>query len=213
MKSSQIRNIVTVAAMALLGQANAQEAVRPILTPKPGPSPVINGPRVYGARPGRPFLYRIPCTGTRPIRFSAEGLPPSLQLDPATGILSGESPRQPAEYRITFHAANPKGRIAAPSSWWWATPWRSPLPWGGTTGTRTMTASPIADARGGRHSRRLRDGGLGYQYVNIDDCWMVKPGSTDPELGGEPRDAAGDIRANRNFPDMKALTAYIHGKG
>ena len=110
MKSSQIRNIVTVAAMALLGQANAQEAVRPILTPKPGLSPVINGPRVYGARPGRPFLYRIPCTGTRPIRFSAEGLPPSLQLDPATGILSGESPRQPAEYRITFHAANPKGK-------------------------------------------------------------------------------------------------------
>ena len=45
---------------------------RVILTPKPGPQPRINGPKVYGARPGHPFLYRIPCTGTRPIRFTAD---------------------------------------------------------------------------------------------------------------------------------------------
>jgi len=36
-----------------------------ILTPKPGPKPHINGPKVYGAGPGHPFLYRIPCTGER----------------------------------------------------------------------------------------------------------------------------------------------------
>ena len=23
---------------------------------------------------------------------------------------------------------------------------------------------------------------VGYQYVNIDDCWMMKPGSDDPNL-------------------------------
>ena len=54
---------------------------------------------------------------------------------------------------------------------------------------------------------------FGYQYVNIDDCWMIKPGSKDPALGGEPRDAAGAIRPNGRFPDMKALTDYIHAKG
>jgi len=53
----------------------------------------------------------------------------------------------------------------------------------------------------------------GYTYVNIDDGWMVKPGSKDPMLGGEPRDADGMINTNRNFPDMKALTDYIHSKG
>ena len=41
----------------------------------------------------------------------------------------------------------------------------------------------------------------GYVYVNIDDTWE-----------GE-RDAAGNIQANRKFPDMKALAGYVHSKG
>ena len=44
----------------------------------------------------------------------------------------------------------------------------------------------------------------GYMYVNIDDCWAVKPGAPDPTLGGEPRDAQGRVNPNRRFPDMKA---------
>jgi hypothetical protein len=42
----------------------ADEARR-ILTPPPPAEAKINGPTVYGARPGHPFLYRIPCTGER----------------------------------------------------------------------------------------------------------------------------------------------------
>jgi len=42
---------------------------------------------------------------------------------------------------------------------------------------------------------------LGYEYVNIDDCWQ-----------GE-RDAQGLIHGDKNFPDMKALADYIHSKG
>ena len=38
-----------------------EEAV--ILTPRPSPTPRINGPAVYGCRPGNPFIYRIPTTG------------------------------------------------------------------------------------------------------------------------------------------------------
>ena len=53
----------------------------------------------------------------------------------------------------------------------------------------------------------------GYQYVNIDDCWMTKPGSTDPDEQGPERDERGMINANGRFPDMKALTDYIHAKG
>ncbi len=53
----------------------------------------------------------------------------------------------------------------------------------------------------------------GYMYVNIDDCWSVKPGSPDSTLEGEPRDKNGMINSNKRFPDMKGLTDYIHGKG
>lgn len=52
-----------------------------IFTPNSGPAPHINGPKVYGCRPGHPFLYRIPCTGERPMQISAAGLPASLKLD------------------------------------------------------------------------------------------------------------------------------------
>jgi alpha-galactosidase len=41
----------------------------------------------------------------------------------------------------------------------------------------------------------------GYVYINIDDTW---------EAG---RDAQGAIVPNAKFPDMKALSAYVHSKG
>jgi alpha-galactosidase len=54
---------------------------------------------------------------------------------------------------------------------------------------------------------------FGYQYVNMDDCWMTKPGSDDAALAGPARDSKGAILPNKNFPDLKALTEYIHSKG
>ena len=60
-----------------------------ILTPPSPREPRINGPSVYGVRPGRPFLYRIPATGDRPMRFSVQDLPAGLTLDAATGIIRG----------------------------------------------------------------------------------------------------------------------------
>jgi len=41
----------------------------------------------------------------------------------------------------------------------------------------------------------------GYTYILIDDCWQGT------------RDAAGYIRPNAKFPDMKALANYVHSKG
>src|SRR3954454_12521892 len=40
-----------------------------------------------------------------------------------------------------------------------------------------------------------------YQYVNIDDTWELD------------RDAQGNMRTNKKFPDMKALADYVHSKG
>jgi alpha-galactosidase len=41
----------------------------------------------------------------------------------------------------------------------------------------------------------------GYVYINIDDTWEGK------------RDAEGFIHSNDKFPDMKALSDYVHSKG
>ena len=56
---------------------------------------------------------------------------------------------------------------------------------------------------------------VGYQYVNIDDCWMNAPRRRrDPlRVGPLPRRTAATSLPNKHFPDMKALTDYIHAKG
>jgi alpha-galactosidase len=54
---------------------------------------------------------------------------------------------------------------------------------------------------------------VGYQYVSIDDCWMNAPRADDPLRVGPLRDADGNIVPNRHFPDMKALTDYVHAHG
>ena len=53
----------------------------------------------------------------------------------------------------------------------------------------------------------------GYAMINIDDGWNIKLDTKDPDLGGPPRDPDGALRPNRLFPDMKALTGFIHAKG
>src|SRR5688572_30046264 len=61
-----------------------------IAAPVTSPQPAIHAPRVTGATPGRPFLFRIPATGQPPLQFAARGLPAGLALDAATGIISGK---------------------------------------------------------------------------------------------------------------------------
>jgi alpha-galactosidase len=185
-----------------------------ILTPKPGPEPRLNGPKVYGARPGMPFLYRVPATGARPMRFAAQGLPAGLKLDPGAGIITGTTPARTGPYEVTLRASNARGKaerkfrivvgetlaLTPPMGWnHWYTYYDRVDDKLFRSAADAMVSSGMAD--------------FGYQYVNIDDCWMTKPGSTDPTLGGPPRDASGAILANQRFPDMNALTAYIHAKG
>src|SRR5208283_3922907 len=75
------------------------------LSPPVVSTPRINGPSVYGVRSNRPFLYRIPAVGSRPLRFSAKGLPAGLKLDPETGIISGRSPGR-GTYTVHLSASN-----------------------------------------------------------------------------------------------------------
>ena len=79
-----------------------------ILTPPPSAAPRINGARVFGVRPGRPILWRVPVSGERPMRFAASGLPAGAKFDAATGFISGAVAER-GEYKICFSASNSKG--------------------------------------------------------------------------------------------------------
>lgn len=188
-----------------------EEAV--ILTPKPPKTPRINGPKVFGVRPGSPFLFTIPASGERPMRFEVEGLPAGLQVEPATGQITGILAER-GEHWVIFRASNALGTAERPfkivcGDRLALTPhmgWNSWYVW-----ENHVTDQIIRDAADAMVSSGLIN--HGYAYVNIDDCWAVKPGSTDETLAGEPRDPHGRINSNKRFPDMKALTDHIHAKG
>jgi len=83
-----------------------------ILTPKAPATPRINGPKIYGTRPGNDFLFRIAATGDRPMTYKAKGLPKGLTLDSNTGIISGKVLKT-GKYEVLLTASNKKGVINA----------------------------------------------------------------------------------------------------
>ncbi len=196
----------------LLGAGLAEEG-KVVLTPKASPQPRINGPKIFGVRPGSPFLYTIPATGDRPMEFAVKNLPVGLLLDPRSGQITGQLNR-PAEYVVELKATNRHGSALRSFKLVCGddlalTPhmgWNSWYVW-----ENHVTDSIMRAAADAMVSTGLID--HGWMYVNIDDCWAVKPGSPDSSLGGDPRDARGRVNSNRRFPDMKALTDYIHSKG
>jgi alpha-galactosidase len=192
--------------------ASAQTA--PAQTQTPPDSKIrINGPRLYGAHPHHPFLYRIPAVGKRPFEFSAEGLPTGLTLDAKSGIISGTTPER-GTYIVHLTAKNSRDKDAREfrivvGETLALTP---PMGWS----SWYMAHTDVSDALIRAQADALISTGLadhGYSYVNIDDGWNINSKSTDPAVSGPARDDNGNLRTNRNFPNMNGLTAYLHGKG
>ncbi len=189
-------------------------AVKPyILTPKAGPSPRITGARVFGVRPGSPVLFTLTATGEKPMQFTVENLPKGLTLNADTGQIQGVL-QEKGEYKTTVIATNKHGKaerefkivvgdticLTPPMGW---NSWNS---W----------ACAVDDAKVRASARAMVESGLidhGWTYINIDDCWMRKENSNDPVIGGPVRDKDGYLLSNAKFPDMKALTDYIHSLG
>ena len=192
---------------------NDTEEERYILTPPPSPKPRINGAKIVGASPGKPFLFTIATTGERPIRFVAKGLPEGLVLDEEKGVITGVCP-QKGRFPVAVMATNSKGvcvdtieicmegNLALTPHMGWNS-WY-------------VHATGVTQEIMEKSAQAMYDEGLvnfGYTFVNIDDGWSVKNGSDDPVIGGTLRNGDGTIRTNKNFPDMKRMTAYIHGLG
>ena len=201
-------------------RAGAPEAVSPaqepavILTPQPSPEPRINGTRIFGVRPGTPFLFTIPATGDRPMTFSADHLPRGLRLDSQTGRITGEL-KKAKTFIVTLHAKNALGEaqeqfkiVCGPQIG--LTPamgWNSWNCFASAVTEQDIKAAADAMVKSGLINH-------GWTYINIDDFWEVNPHrADDPTLQGPQRDAEGRILPNSRFPDMPGLTAYVHGKG
>ncbi len=200
-------------------RTKAQLTVRPptlapyVLTPKPSDLPRINGAKAFGVRPGNPFLYTIAATGKRPMKFAAKNLPKGLTLDESTGRITGTLDKR-GEYVVTLIARNAPGqseldlRIVSGDNISLTPPmgWNSWNCWAEAVDDAKVRAAADAMVKSGLVNH-------GWTYINIDDCWMVKPDAKDPVLAGSPRDSNGMINSNGKFPDMKALSEYVHSKG
>jgi alpha-galactosidase len=170
-----------------------------ILTPKAPAAPRINGARVFGVRPGHPFLYQIPATGGRPMKYAADSLPAGLALDAATGRITG-TVAAPGTHRVTLRATNAHGTDAQPLrievgeriSLTPAMGWNSWNCWGVNVDQEKVLASARAIV-----ARGLAD--HGWSYINIDDTWQ----------GARPAPTRA-LQPNAKFPDLKQFCDDLH---
>ena len=184
-----------------------------LLTPPAPATPRINGPDVFGVRPGSPFQYTVPATGNRPMKFSASNLPRGLRISARTGIITGKL-KMPGEYLVTLRAENVLGkaekyfRIVCGNQMALTPPmgWNSWNCFAGAVSEEKVKSAADAMVKSGLINH-------GWAYVNVDDYWQNHRDSKDPTLRGPFRDAKGNIVPNSRFPDMKGMADYIHSLG
>ncbi|MDQ1317194.1 MAG: alpha-galactosidase, partial [Candidatus Poribacteria bacterium] len=157
---------------------------------------------IFGVRSGSPFIYTIPATGKRPMKFEAENLPEGLKLDPDTGHISGKIIKN-GEYVVTLKAINELGksvrefRIVCGDNIC-LTPamgWSSWYVW-----ARDVSEQHLLDT-----AKAMVESGLinhGWTYINIDDGWQGKRGGK-----------FNAIQPNEKFTDMQSLCDYVHSLG
>jgi alpha-galactosidase len=173
-----------------------------ILTPKPPPEPRVNGARVFGVRPGRPFLFTIAATGDRPLTFAATNLPAGLALDEKAGRITGVLAKE-GEHVATLVARNSAGAAERPlkivvGDRIALTPpmgWNSWNCWAESVDEAKIRAAAEAAASTGLANH-------GWTYINIDDCWQ-----------GRRVPPAYALQGKEKFPDLKALAGFVHGLG
>lgn len=166
--------------------------------------PVINGPDIYGASPGKDFLYMLPVVGKRPLHYSEKGLPEGLLLHAESGQISGKAMNQ-GEYLVRVTVENELGCatknltiVIRPN----AIALTPVLGWCSWNCFRSeVTDDKIRGIADGMISSGLA--ARGYSYINIDSGWQSKT------RGGK----FNSIIPKDEFPDMEKLCDYIHSLG
>lgn len=162
----------------------------------------INAPKVYGVRPGSPFLFKIPAVGSKPIEYHIDHLPEGLQLDKQTGIITGQLNKK-GTYKTTINISNRYGvasksftiKVGDTLAFTPTMGWNSWNCWGINVSAEKVKSSAQA----------MIDKGLvdhGWNYINVDDGWEAAA-----------RAADSSIVTNSKFPDMKELGNWLHKRG
>jgi hypothetical protein len=214
-----------------------------VLTPPPVDSPKINIARLLGARPNHPVFFKIPVTGKLPIYIKILQMPRGCRYDSSSGSLAGIVKKKGdypftiiAANSVGSDTVRVNLRVGDNIA---LTP---PMGWSSWNSFGSdVTANDIRNVADIMVNTGLVN--YGWSYVNIDDCWMKRPSFKDPvfairdgltdkfeakenlrirlsrmrfnenELVGQVRDSVGNILSNKDFPDMRKLTEYIHSKG
>lgn len=172
------------------------------LTPAEEAKPAINGPLVVGAVVNKPFLFRIPVSGQKPINLQVTGLPEGVKFDAKNGVISGIV-RKSQDFPLKIVAKNQAGSdeqtielkvgdqisLTPPMGWnsWYCH-------------SELISQDAVLET-----ARQMVESGLadfGWSYVNIDDCWQGERGG--PSLA---------LQANARFGDMKKMCDDVHELG
>jgi len=183
-------------------QPIANDGERYILTPAVAKTPRINSPKIFGAKPGSPFLFTVAATGEVPISYSVDHLPNGLTIDSKTGIITGVLNKK-GTYLVTMKASNNFGAaqkqltikigdtisLTPPIGW---NGWNS---WARLIDREKVIASANAMVNMGLSKH-------GWTYINIDDGWQGYRTANNYAL-----------QPNKKFPDFKGMIDEIHSKG
>lgn len=198
--------------------------------------PKINGPRLYGASPGKEFMYTIAAIGARPMRFEIKNLPKGVKVNKTSGVISGII-KKAGEYSIEMVAKNEFGKasksftlvigdklaLTPPMGW---SSWYS---FG-----RNVTLNKVI-----RSAEIIKEKGLqnyGWSVIEIDDPWTNQPGINDsvwkqlksgekkvygyyegpdnlPQRRGQQRNSKGELLPNIFFANIKKFPSIMHRMG
>ena len=165
--------------------------------------PRINSPKIFGIRPGSPFLFKVAASGSGTMCYQAKDLPKGLSLDEKTGIISGTIYEGTGTFQVKFLVSN---SIACAEQDFQIisgehiclTP---PMGWN----SWYCYSESISEKAVRETADAMVEKGLinhGWTYINIDDCWQG-------ERGGK----YGAIQPNDRFEDMKGMCDYVHSLG
>jgi alpha-galactosidase len=199
--------LIPALVLVMVTALKAQDAVTDnsafILTPKAGPQPHINGPKIFGVRPGHPIVFTVPATGARPLKFSADNLPNGVKLNTSNGQLSG-SVDNVGTYNLVLHVKNAAGNdkrnfklvvgeeiaLTPPMGW----------------NSWNVYASKVTQDLLLANAQAMVSSGLidhGWSYMNIDDVWQGARGGAFNAIQPDPV----------TFPDIQKASDEIHSMG